>query len=429
MTLDHPLRQTLVDELHARPFPQISAPSRVLYLAVKDPRDAASRDRARDVAHLAALCAPWGAVAPGPEATHFDARLGAHALTWESHTECVTYFLREPGLGRVPFAPEETAILPEDWIAEAPGKRLAAVQIRVDHMPPQTTQLLDEVRGCFDEDSLVCAYVGDGAAVVVTDFMIDAHGQMRFALFVRPGTGPGRIGRIVQRLCELETYRALSMLGLGRARGLTRRLNELEPVLSALVGDLGTDAYPAEETLPRLLKISGELEGLAVSHSFRFGATGAYAALMHERVSALRESRFEARQTFSEVLFRRYEPAMRTVKSAEARLGAMLERVGRVADLLRTRVEVRRSEQNQSVLTSMDRRAALQLRLQHTVEGLSVVAISYYAVSLAGYLCYPAFAELEIKKEYGLAALTPLIVLCVWLGLRRIRRGAAGEAH
>ncbi len=39
--------------------------------------------------------------------------------------------------------------------------------------------------------------------------------------------------------------------------------------------------------------------------------------------------------------------------------------------------------QNQTLLASMDRRARLQLRLQQTVEGLSVAAICYYVVGLA----------------------------------------------
>ena len=44
----------------------------------------------------------------------------------------------------------------------------------------------------------------DGAAVIATDFRIDPAGWMRFAVFVRPGTGSGRIGRIVQRLLDLD---------------------------------------------------------------------------------------------------------------------------------------------------------------------------------------------------------------------------------
>jgi uncharacterized membrane-anchored protein len=100
----------------------------------------------------------------------------------------------------------------------------------------------------------------------------------------------------------------------------------------------------------------------------------------------------------------------------------MAERAQRAAELLRTRVDVERSAQNQMLLASMDRRADLALRLQHTVEGLSVVAISYYAVSLAAYVAAPLVEEIGITKPLAMALITPIVVLAVWLAIRRIRR-------
>ena len=70
----------------------------------------------------------------------------------------------------------------------------------------------------------------------------------------------------------------------------------------------------------------------------------------------------------------------------------------------------------------MDRRADLQLRLQKTVEGLSVVAISYYAVNLVTYALYPLAHRLEISKTMLSAAATPFVVLIVWWIVRRIRK-------
>ena len=111
---------------------------------------------------------------------------------------------------------------------------------------------------------------------------------------------------------------------------------------------------------------------------------------------------------------------MRTVKSIEEQLNAMTNRATRAGNLLRTRVDVERSAQNQSLLESMDRRVDLQLRLQKTVEGLSVVAISYYAVSLAGYLIYPFAAVLGVAKGTLTSVVTLPILLTVWWAIRRI---------
>lgn len=422
MTTDHPLRYALVNELHARPFPALSAPCVAAYIAIKEPAEAQNRDREADRAHLLALLDRYGSAHPQPDATHFSGALGRADVKWESHTEFVTYSAFTPGLSARAFDPAEMEVFPEDWVQVAPGKRVAAVLIRVEVMEDEPA-MLAKLEEWFVPESLAVARVIEGAALIAGDFRIDPAGNMRFAVFVRPDTGARRIGRIVQRLCEVETYRAMSMLGLMRARGLTGRLNALDPRLSALVSGLDGVSRPAEAALHELLMISAELESLAVQHSFRFGATGAYEAIVTQRIAALREERVQGRQTFGEFMMRRYDPAMRTVKSAEARLGSMAERAQRAAELLRTRVDVERSAQNQKLLESMDRRADLALRLQHTVEGLSVVAISYYAVSLAGYVVYPLVEEIGVSKGVAMAVLTPLVVLGVWGALRRIKAG------
>jgi uncharacterized membrane-anchored protein len=288
-------------------------------------------------------------------------------------------------------------------------------------MPEEDAEILAKLEEWFVGESLAVSRVVDGAAIVACDFRIDPAGHMRCAVFVRPGTGARRVGRIVQRLCEVETYRSMSMLGLVRARSLSERLNSLDPRLSNLVTALDTAERRPEEALHDLLQISSELESLAVKYTFRFGATAAYEAIVTQRISVMREQRLEGRQTFAEFMMRRYDPAMRTVKSAEARLKAMADRATRAAELLRTRVDVERSAQNQMLLESMDRRADLQLRLQRTVEGLSVVAISYYAVSLAGYVAYPLANALGLSKEMTMVGLTPLVILAVWLMVRRLR--------
>ncbi|NHB77424.1 DUF3422 family protein [Rhodobacter calidifons] len=420
--IDHPLRYATVNELHARPFPSLEVPSTAVYLAIKEPVQAHNRDRDRDRAHLLALLDRYGSAHPQPGATHFHGPIGRAELKWESHTEFVTYTAFTKGLSARPFDPAEAEVLPEDWLAAAPGKRLTSVLIRVEQMPSSQDELLRRLDEWFVPESLAVSQVVEGAAVVAGDFRIDPGGHMRFAVFVAPGMGPRRVGRIVQRLCEIETYRAMSMLGLMRSRDLSGRLNALDPKLSALVSGLENAEPAPEAALHDLLSIAAELESLAVQFSFRFGATAAYEAIVNQRIQVLREQQIEGRQTFAEFMMRRYEPAMRTVKSAENRLAAMAERAERAAELLRTRVDVERSAQNQKLLESMDQRADLQLRLQRTVEGLSTVAISYYAVNLAAYLLEPAAHALHISHGVLLAGLVPVVVLAVWLMVRRIRK-------
>lgn len=419
---DHPLRYQLANELHARPFPTLVSPGQAVYLAIKQAHQAAKRDRELDRAHLLALLDRFGAQHPSPDATHYFADLGRFNLKWESHTEFVTYTaFMENGEDR-PFDPAAWEVFPADWLTNAPGQRITSAHIRFVKAPEDGGEIVEQIGEWFAPESLAVSNVLDSTAIVAGDFRIDSTGHMRFAVFTKAEIGNRRIGRIVQRICEIETYKAMSMLGMPRARNVSHRMGDIDANLSGLVGDLTGDLARPEETLHALLSAAAELEQLHTESSFRFGATRAYEALVNQRIEVLREERFRGRQTFGEFMMRRFDPAMRTVKATERRLQGMTDRAIRVGDLLRTRVDVDRAAQNQQLLASMDARSDMQLRLQKTVEGLSIVAISYYAVSLVVYLVAPLSGPLGIEKAV-LAALAVIpVVTIVWLALRAIQR-------
>jgi len=114
---------------------------------------------------------------------------------------------------------------------------------------------------------------------------------------------------------------------------------------------------------------------------------------------------------------------MRTCETMERRLDSLSERVARASEMLRTRVDVTLAAQNRDLLASMDRRARLQLRLQRTVEGLSVAAITYYAVGLVSYLTQGLDAAgLNLPKEIVVAVAVPALATIAWLGLRRLHK-------
>jgi len=418
---DHPLRYALANELHARPFPSVEAPGRAAYLALKPAHNAAGRDRDAERAHLIDLLDRFGAPHPQPDATHYFGQIGRHVLKWESHTEFVTYTIFGEGIAERPFDAATFALFPQDWLDVAPGTRMTSAVIRVEQVEGDEG-IIDKVRDWFVPESLAISRMLDDDLVVAADFRIDEAGHMRFALFARPTTGARRIGRVVQRLCEIETYKAMSMLGLAKARELGAQMGLLEKQLSALVADMSGPMTSPSETLHSLLEISSALEHIVAKSSFRFGATVAYETIVNQRIEVLREERFHGRQTFAEFMMRRFDPAMRTVKSTEARLEKMAARAIRASELLRTRVDVERSAQNQDLLKSMDRRADMQLRLQRTVEGLSVVAISYYGVGLAMYLLGPLEKLFGVPKPFVAAAVTPVVIAGVWLMIQRIHK-------
>ncbi|MDG1769292.1 MAG: DUF3422 domain-containing protein [Yoonia sp.] len=413
---DHPLRYPMSNELHARPFPTLNAPARAAYLALASD----APDKAAERAHLIALLDRYGAPHPQPDATHYSGQIGKNMLKWESHSEFVTYTIFGDGNAIPPFEASTFAMFPEDWLSNAPGTRITSALIRIEQSDGDDG-IIDKTQDWFVPESLAISRVLEDELIIASDFRIDPAGHMRMAVFARPDTGGRRIGRVVQRLCEIETYKAMAMLGLATSRDMGRELSQLDTQLSALVSQLNSEELNSDKTLGQLLRISAALENAVAQSAYRFGATRAYEAIVNQRIFILREDRFKGRQTFGEFMMRRFDPAMRTVESTQTRLQSLTNRAARASDLLRTRVDVERSAQNQDLLTSMDQRADLQLRLQQTVEGLSVVAITYYAVNLALYLLGPVEKIYGVSKVYLAAGVTPLVLLLVWWMVRRIR--------
>ena len=420
---DYPGRYRLVNELHARPFPELAPPCRAIYLAIKQPENAADRDRDADRAHLEALLDRYGAPHPPPGASHYYGPVGRAFLKWEMHTEFVTYTLFASGVEPKPYSGEMFDLLPADWLAAAPGKVVTSCLVRIETAEPEGVEarISTDLAQWFVGESLAVSRVVDGEAVIAADFRIDEHGHSRLLVLARPGIGQRRLGRIVQRLLEIETYKCMAMLTLPLGREVAAAVARIDRELTEVVAGMARETGQEAKTLYRLLKMSAEIEHLASTSAFRFGAAEAYETIVKQRIQVLREERIGGRQLFAEFMIRRFDPAMRTCRSAKERLAELSARAERAANLLRTRVDVNNQEQNVKVLRAMDRRAEMQLRLQETVEGLSVVAISYYAVNLAAGVFSPLAEPAGLDKPLLLALLTVPVVVLVWLMVRRIR--------
>ena len=421
---EHPLRRGLAGEVHARPYEVMAAPVRASHLALAhgDQGDAAA-----ERAHLAALLAAHGVEPPGEGATHFSRDLGGLRLRYERHIEFTTYtFLRFDPFDH-PFRETALDLVAADWLAGLPGQVIAALHLGVEDRAatPERTAAL------FDGNPLVGSRVGSGAAEIWTDFRLHADGFGR-VLIHDTGLSPGQTGRLVQRLAEVETYRLMALLAFPAARRANAEVARIDGDIAAIIGALADPAIRQNDRdlLDRLTGLAAEAERLDAATAFRLSAARAYYAIVKSRIADLREERIPGAQTVAEFMQRRLAPAMKTCETAGERQAMLSARVSRTGDLLRTRVDIALEEKNAELLRSMNRRAKMQLRLQETVEGLSVVAISYYLLGLAGYAAKGAKAAgLHIDSDLaGLAAL-PVVVAAVVLGLRRLRKalGHGGE--
>lgn len=417
-------RQRLADELHARPFEVLSTPGAVLSIATL--RSGPGED-ARCLAHLALLGSGADPAAPPP--THLSLRCGGLRVRWERHTEFYGFsFVADTGpadLARC-FDQAWLQALPPDWLANLPGEMIAATQIAL--MPcagePPHVRVVSPV---FGSELLVGNRVGDGAATVVTD-MRSVEGVTRFLVFDH-ALNHRRAGRIVQRLIELDTYRMMALLSLPVA---SRRMSELgaeEAQLASLMDRFRAATDGDDRLLAELTDLAARVEHAMANHGSRFSATDAYRAIVDRRLTELREGLVPGLQPLSEFLDRRFRPAMDSCAAASARQAQLSERIARAAQLLQTRAEVERERQNQAVLASMDRRQGMQLRLQETVEGLSVTAMTYYGVGLASYLLKPLAKTVGLSESLVTMLAVPVIGLIVLVGMRRVRRRLLASEH
>ncbi len=415
-------RFALTNELHARPYARLEAPERASHFAFLSGEDAAEASRT----HLLALCDRYGIAHPPPDAAHFQADIGQARLKWERHTEFITYTVFHRGPFDEPFDAAAAEQLPAEWLEEAPGELIVAIHVALTgkgHEPFSS----DRLNRLFASDSLSGSFVTDGAEQIWTDFRIHEDG-FGHILIRDINLAPRQGGRLVQRLLEIETYRTMALLALPIAREIGPRLTRIDKSLSELTDQMDRLSSLEDERslLKRLIVLSSEIEGLTAGVSYRFSAARAYYALVGERITDLRETRAEGFQTVRDFMERRLAPGMRTCESVVARQRALTDRANRAANLLRTRVDIELEGQNRDLLASMNRRAHLQLRLQQTVEGLSVAAITYYVVSLSGYAFKAANqAGLPVDADIGRALSIPVIAVLVWLGVRRLRRSLA----
>ena len=450
---DHPDRASLAAEVHARPPEPLVAPCRASYVAVRIAHEARPAERA----HLARLCQYLGCEPPSAERTHWAATLGALRFKWERHGEFSSYTCLAGGLGPLPFHQPAATLLPEGWLAQVPGQTVCACH--GEFAAPGQAGLADAapdadaLAGHFGPQSVVGAGIGDGAGGAFTDFIVQADGFSRF-LLLDQGLSQRQAGRMLQRLFEIEAYRMMALLALPLARSLWPRLVQVEAALAALTARIAAPApapSPApdpasasvvmadtsgdEALLQQLTSLAAEVESALAASQVRFGASRAYHALVNTRIAELRERRIAGLQTIDEFMTRRLSPAMATCVTVQQRLHDLSERVAQASNLLSTRVDITRQRQNQALLAATARRAKLQLRMQQTVESLSVAAIAYYLAGLVGYGAKAMKAAgLPVSPDLVTGLAVPLLAVLAWWTLHRVHRrlahdvGQAGDA-
>lgn len=418
---EHPERREIVAEMHLRRFPSFVLPAQAIQLV----RLVDQRLREDEQAAVATL--PGNDDAAGQR--HREGRWSFNVrASWEQHSEASTATvtltgsaMETNGWGR-PDSFDGAAAL--NWAEKLPGWVIRATRLIIVADDEEALPFITSAE--FKASHLISCHVAGGARIW-SDFRVHNDGYGRIVIAAN-GLPAAELAACVQRLQELGNYRNLALVGLPVARSTWSRLDAIEGALGDTGRTLLSGDQRDDDLLSALTMHSENLLSIAAETDFRMSATAAYAVIVADRLCELQVQPIKGFQSLSDFTSRRFNPAVRTCAALTQRLALLNGRAAQFTSLLRTRIETHIENQNARLLASMDRSARMQLRLQHLVEGLSAVAISYY---LLGLLSYPFKAAEHVWHRpssisiLGIAA--PLIVLVVWISLQIMRRRLFNE--
>jgi uncharacterized membrane-anchored protein len=395
------LRQ-VTDELNARPFPRFALPTAIFRLCLSG--DAAF-DGLRDILSDTLPQIYWDNEG---QSRLIRARHDEVQFNIERHTEFVSLTI----IDERAESGSAAQYLPSDWLEKNRGEVVVAVDCQCS------------LRGAAREGWTCASQLENGLADGFFDFKVAEDGHTKIALDFAPDSDVRDVGRIALQVVEIETYRSFAAIGLNRARAAQAQLADIAARVPPSISAAGSADGERFELLSQL---TGELEDVWRRTSFRFAACTAYWDLVTARLTSLQEQAYDSRITIGGFLERRLQPAIATYQSTERRRHDLAEQIAAMTGLLQTRIELDMQQQNADLLASLNHSAARQLRLQHTVEGVSTVAISYYLVNLLR-----APADWVLARQPALdplivnMALVAITVPLVWLTIRRLLRATVG---
>lgn len=414
----HALRFELHNELHSRPSVYFNEPAYVFHLALLE----------RNGALEEVIGRLYGAPVDDVAQQHRQdlaqglLNLDGHNLKWERHTEFLTLTLVVPKSDREEFWPD----FPQNLMALVRGH---------EHLVINATQILVESEQGWQGNTTpygfkdpAGSHIGSGDAIVWSDFKLTDSGSNRMLLINRK-LNAYRLGRMVRRLLEIETYRMMASLALPVAKQVSHQLKVFDEQWARLSDqNASAKGATARLILSDISALSAEIVRTTAQSRLRFSAAEAYAQIVFERIAELRETHAGDCQRLGVFIERRFKPTVRYCSATNHRLERLGDSVANLGELLQARVQVEVEEQNTEILHSLHTRATTQIKIQKAVEGLSIIAITYYLLSLFK-LLYSGLHTLGLDWSPRQASLylAPVAVLIIGATALRIRKAKREE--
>lgn len=412
---DHELRRRAVGEMHLRRWPVLSVPCHIVQwvLAIAD------EERADELAAIQARCDMRDAVG---NPAHREGRINAAVtFTWERQSEGSSLTLFASPCNEAGFVDAQADPLIAQaitWAQTLPGQIIRSTRVWIGRTDADIARVL--AHQSLNRDELVSSTLG-GNIRIWSDFRVMDDGFGRL-LVAANGADPRDLTRQMQRMQELGNYRNKALLGLPVARECWPKLDAAEARLRDLTNRIADSDARDDSLLAELSGLALDLASVSTAISFRMDATRAYGQIVEERLDQLDARPVEGFASLVDFTQRRFRPAMNTCFATSERVDRLGARAEQLTSLLRARIDTRIENQNADMLRSMEQSITMQARLQQLVEGLSAVALSYYALGLLKYALYAVpDGVLGISDELVIGLLVVPMVLGVWLAMHTVK--------
>lgn len=389
-------RSHLYQETHARPYLSLPVPCAVGHILYwrGDQQSSQLLDLAK---HLAER---QGVSQSSKHTTFFEYTCQNYHIRFEQHTEFDTLTIAQSISAEAElFGDNPLSIIEDGWLTALEPNLLVKTRIHLllkaepdDGIAPSVGQSAQNYVGAQFSDingsaAIYGSWIMGRRAEAYSDFKLDAQGYSRY-LVVSHALNADDAGRVITRLLEMENYRITALIPLNAARAVSKSLSKADAQLVQILDEIADSdsAQKQHDLLNELLAIAQAVESHRNQLSSRFSASQAYYELVKFSYEKLNEEKLGGLQRLQTFVERRLGPAIRTFGALRHRLEDISQRVDRIAELLRTEINVHMQLQNSAMLAGMNHSAKMQLKMQKTVEGISIVALTYYAIGVIGYL-------------------------------------------
>lgn len=254
-------------------------------------------------------------------------------------------------------------------------------------------------------------------ASIWTPFATNSRGPTPFLIYEKE-LHPNHLKRIISLTLDMWTYSILILHLVKTIKAHLPAVNETADKLRNLMQDIKVIVGTAktEEHLAQLLDNAESIEKLYADIGGHLETVPAYTKIVQERIEQLEIEKIPETQDMNTFIMDHIMPQVRQCTSVECKLRELSLRNARATGLVSTKVDLAVHQESKNLLKSLDKNSDTNVQLQHAVEVLSVIPLTYYVY----HLVHGAFGFNLGQFQTG--ALFIGICVCVYLAHLWARR-------